>query len=96
MSADEDRYEMPVLTEQQRKELLARVRFAQLQKSWSSDGLETISESDMDILKKIALAALTAQPVKCPSFDDYKPHVAEELRAAFIAAIRAAGYEVQE
>lgn len=47
-------------------------------------------------LAEIALAALTAQPVKCPSFDDYKPHVAEELRAAFIAAIRATGYEVQE
>lgn len=47
-------------------------------------------------LHEIALTALTAQPVKCPSFDDYKPHVAEELRAAFIAAIRAAGYEVQE
>jgi hypothetical protein len=47
-------------------------------------------------LIRIALATLTAQPVKCQSFDDYKPHAAEELRAAFIAAIRATGYEVQE
>lgn len=33
--------------------------------------------------------------VKCPTFDDYQPHIARELREAFKAAVREAGIQIE-
>nr|WP_310616648.1 hypothetical protein [Pantoea cypripedii] len=51
-----------------------------------------------DGVYKIAVYAAPAvpvlNPVITPSFDDYQPHIAKELRAAFNQAVRAAGYPI--
>ncbi|MBD8129305.1 hypothetical protein IFU23_05915 [Pantoea agglomerans] len=96
------------MTQEQKQQLfeVARKRLSQYQKMNEAQKSSVRPRGGIEIdygvsiaLMEIALAALTAQPVKLPAF----PHSTQEIDLAlgyrdrdWIEAIRAAGYEVQE
>lgn len=91
------------MTEEQKQALieLCKLRIKVLQTYWHANA-EDMSLAKLDLeVYETALAALTAQPVKLPDVWGYEHPEKEEPfytlnKDEVIAAIRAAGYEVQE
>ncbi len=88
-----EQYPMPAMTEQERQELIHFIN-SELS-SWDCDG-------KFHRAFKVALAALTAEPVNLPDivseeFHDYGGYFEYSIYwKSLKAAIRAAGYEVKE
>lgn len=85
------KYEMPALTDEQRKALLSRVAEFKERRSWSSDGLESLSDEDSELLMRIALATLTAEPVGYVS--NVSREIANDGRMGYISNHMVAGLE---
>lgn len=91
------------MTEEQKQALIeyCKLRIKVLQTYWHVNA-EDMSLAKLDLeVYEIALAALTAQPVKLPTgySSAYASPGCDELfmrKSEVMAAIRAAGYEVQE
>lgn len=84
------------MTEEQKQALIGLCRIEI--RRWEAAAEAVHDKKYMVELMKIALAALTAQPVKQPQTHDAHgfPEPAHILNSRWIEAIRAAGHEVQE
>lgn len=83
------------MTNEEKQDIASECRRLIAESSKEGAGYRTVAKGKV---AEIALAALTAQPVKQPQTNDTHgfPEPAHILNSRWIEAIRAAGYEVQE